>query len=142
MNQQIFLENLREALYGKIGGSELAEHMRYYENYIRQETAGGRSEQEVLEELGDPRLIARTILETSGTRTLHREYTVSEDGEADGQPEYGVHFLEGFKAKLVAIGFLAMVILLLVFVFHLVIALLPALLLIGVIGWIIRNSRK
>lgn len=35
---------------------------------ICQEMNRGRSEQEVLEELGDPRLIARTILETSGMK--------------------------------------------------------------------------
>lgn len=40
--------------------------MRYYQNIYPQEIASGKSEKEVLEELGDPRLIARTIIDTQG----------------------------------------------------------------------------
>lgn len=42
------------------------DNVRYYQNYISQEIASGKSEKEVLEELGDPRLIARTIIDTQG----------------------------------------------------------------------------
>ena len=39
--------------------------LRYYDDYIRSERQKGRSEADIMEELGDPRLIARTILDTS-----------------------------------------------------------------------------
>ena len=78
MNRQTFIDTLRRALYGRVSDYELADHIRYYEDYIQQEIMKGRSEQEVLGELGDPRLIARTILETSGLETPNVEYTIDE----------------------------------------------------------------
>lgn len=62
MNRQTFIDTLRRALYGRVSDYELADHIRYYEDYIQQEIMKGRSEQEVLGELGDPRLIAGRFL--------------------------------------------------------------------------------
>lgn len=142
MNSQMFLESLRKALYGKVSERDLTEHMRYYENYLSQELAGGRSEQEVLEELGDPRLIARTLIETSGAKNSYKEFTVSEDGNADEQPEFRVRHLEGWKAKAAMAAVLAVFLLLLVLIFHIMVALLPAILVIGVIVWLIRRIQN
>ena len=141
MDRQIFLENLRRALYGKIDESDLAGHMRYYDEYISQEIQQGKSEQEVLNDLGDPRLIARAIIETSGAKTAYREYTVSEEGEADSQPEYRIRHLNGWQAKAAMAAVLAVVFLLLVLLFHILAALLPALIVISVIVWVIRRIR-
>ena len=41
------------------------ENVRYYDGYISDEVRKGRSEEEVIEEIGDPRLIARTIEDTT-----------------------------------------------------------------------------
>ena len=87
MNKEAFIDTLRRALYGKVSDYELTDHVRYYEDYIRQEMNRGRSEQEVLEELGDPRLIARTILETSGMKAPEVEYTIDEE-PADHEEGY------------------------------------------------------
>lgn len=141
MDRQTFLETLRRALYGKISENDLAGHMRYYDDYIKQEIQHGKSEQEVLNELGDPRLIARTIIETSGVKTVYKEYTVPEEGDADPQPEYRVHRLDGWRAKAAAAAGLALVLFLLVLVFHILAALLPALAVIGVIAWVIKKVR-
>ena len=59
MTKREFLESLRLALSGKITSVQLAENLDYYEDYINTEIRKGRDEQEVLSELGDPRLIAR-----------------------------------------------------------------------------------
>lgn len=142
MDSQMFLESLRRALYGKVSQQALAEHMRYYETYIAQERSAGRSEQEILEELGDPRLLARTLAETSGTNRSRREYTVSEDGEPDSPPKFEGYFLEGWKAKLITLGVIVVVLLLLVFVLHLFLALLPAVIVLGVIGWLAKKLRQ
>ncbi len=66
MTKYQFLDTLRTALNGKVGQELLAENMRYYEDYINTEIRKGKSEEEVLDALGDPRLIARTIVETKG----------------------------------------------------------------------------
>ncbi|MCI9141633.1 MAG: DUF1700 domain-containing protein [Lachnospiraceae bacterium] len=66
MTKQEFLEMMRLALNGKVSSGLIMENLRYYEDYINIEVRKGRSEEEVLAELGDPRLLARTIAETSG----------------------------------------------------------------------------
>lgn len=66
MTKREFLDTLRLALNGKVTSGQLAENLEYYEDYINTETRKGRDEGEVLAELGDPRLIARTIVETGG----------------------------------------------------------------------------
>ena len=43
----------------------MAAHVQYYRNYIEEQAAKGRSEAEILAELGDPRLIAKTLLDTN-----------------------------------------------------------------------------
>lgn len=58
-----FTENLRKALSGRVNYNVVNDNVAYYENYIDTEVRKGRSEQEILEELGDPRLIAKTIIE-------------------------------------------------------------------------------
>lgn len=138
MNKQIFLDTLRRALYGKLDDMTLADYMQYYENYILQEMASGKSEQEVLDELGDPRLIARTIVETAGNRSTYSEYTVMDGGEPE-EENFRIRRLEGWKATAVALAVLFVIFLILVLVFHVVVALLPVLIVLGVIGWVIRK---
>lgn len=46
----------------------VAAHVQYYRNYIEEEQRKGRSEDDILNELGDPHLIARTLLDTEAAR--------------------------------------------------------------------------
>lgn len=66
MDKQEFLNRLRSSLTGKLSPASLEDTMNYYEDYINIEIRKGKSEEQVLQELGDPRLIARTIVQTSG----------------------------------------------------------------------------
>lgn len=86
MTKQEFLEKLRLALNGKVSGAAVTENLRYYEDYINTEIRKGRTEAEVLEALGDPRLLARTIV-TAGTNGREQEGSfrnAEEGGRADG----------------------------------------------------------
>jgi len=65
MNKQEFLDRLRASLNGRISATEVEDTIQYYQDYIVSEINKGKSESEVLSMLGDPRLIARTIVETS-----------------------------------------------------------------------------
>lgn len=65
MRKAEFLKELQEALAGEVSSAVIRENLNYYDQYISQETASGRGEEEVLEELGSPRLIARTIIDSS-----------------------------------------------------------------------------
>ena len=64
MNRTEFLDTLRSQLSGQMHEGKVAAHVRYYEDYIQSQVRSGRDEQQVLDELGDPRLIARTLLDT------------------------------------------------------------------------------
>ena len=66
MNKQDFIDRLRMALNGRVSPGLVMDNVNYYEDYINTEIRKGRTEEEVLESLGDPRLIARTIIQTNG----------------------------------------------------------------------------
>lgn len=68
MTKAEFLEMMEQKLSGELDEDTVARTLRYYSEYIDSETGKGRSEQEVLEELGSPLLIARTILDTHSSR--------------------------------------------------------------------------
>ena len=61
MGREEFLKILRESLETSLEKVAINEQLDYYEKYISDEIKKGRTEKEVLEELGDPRLIAKTI---------------------------------------------------------------------------------
>ena len=69
MDRKEFLDILREQLAGNMQEGKAAAHIRYYEDYIQSQVRGGRPESEVLEELGDPRLIAKTLIDTDDGST-------------------------------------------------------------------------
>ena len=82
MNKQDFIDRLRMALNGRVSPGLVMDNVNYYEDYINTEIRKGRTEEEVLESLGDPRLIARTIIQTNGgdNRSGYRN-TVYGNGE-------------------------------------------------------------
>jgi len=65
MNREEFLRQFREALEGKVSERVITENAAYYRDYINHQVNSGRSEGDVLRELGDPRLLAKTIEESS-----------------------------------------------------------------------------
>lgn len=81
MRKTEFLQELREALRGEVSAAVIQENVRYYDTYISQETASGRREEDVIEEIGSPRLIARTIIDSSEA--------AGESGSYSGESSYG-----------------------------------------------------
>lgn len=66
MNREEFLSRLGAALNGEVPASVIQENLNYYDGYIREEAAKGRTEEEVIDEIGGYRLIAKTIIEANG----------------------------------------------------------------------------
>ena len=62
MDKREFLETLRQSLNGEIMPEVIEQNIRYYEQYINSPTQ--EEEDRVLNGLGDPRLIAKTIIES------------------------------------------------------------------------------
>ncbi len=86
MNKYEFITNLQRHLTGKVSSEKLQELTAYYNDYIDSQIRKGRTEEEVLRELGDPRLLAKSIVETEGGREGGgiKSKTVYEEG---GQEE-------------------------------------------------------
>lgn len=65
MGKEEFLQGLRQALAGEVPQNIIAENLNYYNSYISGEVSKGRTEEEVIEEIGSPRLIAKTIIDST-----------------------------------------------------------------------------
>lgn len=74
MTKQEFLDVLRRMLNRELEADEVADNIRYYSDYIDDAVRQGKSESQVLAELGDPRMIARTILDVDEQREQQGEY--------------------------------------------------------------------
>lgn len=74
MNRNEFLHALGGKLGEELTTSQIEGHLKYYSDYIEQEESTGKSEQEVIESLGDPILLARTILEAPNTEMHEGAY--------------------------------------------------------------------
>ena len=66
MTKQEYLAVLREALSEELSGAQVSDQINYYRQYIEEQIASGRSETDVLEELGDARIIAHNIIDEIG----------------------------------------------------------------------------
>ena len=64
MTKNEFLDSLREYLSYELPERLVKPQMQYYQEYFREQAALGKSAQTVCEELGDPQLIARTIIDS------------------------------------------------------------------------------
>ena len=63
MTKSEFLEILRQQLDGEMPSGEIYSNIHYYDQYIDKELLSGRTEEEVMNGLGDPRLIAKTLID-------------------------------------------------------------------------------
>lgn len=63
MTREEFLQGLNEALDGNMDASAIRENLNYYNEYINEEVKKGKTEQQVVDTLGDPWAIAQTLLE-------------------------------------------------------------------------------
>ena len=62
MTREEFLSTLQKTLQGKISGDKVQDNINYYRDYIIEEMKKGKSEEEVFRGLGDPSLLAKTII--------------------------------------------------------------------------------
>ncbi len=90
MNRIEFMEKLQRALAGGLNSSQVTENVRYYQEYIDTEIRKGRSESEILTALGDPRLLAKSIIEAnkragkSGGTNQNYDEEIADDGVGQG----------------------------------------------------------
>ena len=84
MTRQEFTDRLAARLAESLPPSAVRSQVRYYEGYIDAEIRNGKTEEEATAGLGDPVLIARSILESPHSEA---DFTVS-DGDAYEEGSY------------------------------------------------------
>lgn len=140
-----FLDILKTQLSGQMHEGKIEAHLRYYEDYIQSKVRAGTPEDEVIAQLGDPRLIAKTLLDTDTGEEVYEEsrsYSESDTGGYGNQEEKNWKKkldLSTWYGKLIVIAAAAVVIFLLISVLA---AVLPFLIVLAVILYLISRWRK
>lgn len=92
MTKNEFLEKLSAALGNDLSGAVIQDNVKYYKSYIEEEVRRGRSEEEVLEELGDPWVLAQTVI---GSVTAHNYAGEGQAGGYGYKPDKGFYGSRG-----------------------------------------------
>lgn len=86
MTRKQFMGELRSSLEGIVSPMVVQQNIDYYENYINEQIRSGKTEAEILNELGSPRLIARSIIDAAGVDDSYAQTEYYED-EQEENPE-------------------------------------------------------
>lgn len=153
MTKYEFLQNLQRELSGKISVSEVQDQINYYSQYIDEEVSAGKSEQDIVSELGDPWIIAKTILGASDNEEFARANTSYEAKRASGKEKKEreenaqIHvfgFDSWWKKLLLLLGVIGIVMLIVGVIGGIISILAPIIIPVFVIMLVIRivNNRK
>lgn len=101
MNCEEFLVQFREALEGKVSEQVIQDNINYYRSYIYGQVREGKSETAVLQMLGDPRLLAKTIEESSkfASESTQERRTHADDNVSYESAQDGAHYFNTEKIK-------------------------------------------
>ncbi|SHJ40736.1 HAAS signaling domain-containing protein [Parasporobacterium paucivorans] len=111
MRKDEFLKLLEEALAGAASAGEIKSQREYYNEYIEGEKRTGKKEEEIIDNLGAPELIAKTILDAK-----ERMGTAYSEGETYHQEEkrsWRVSGVNTWYGKLLGIVFAVVAVILL-----------------------------
>lgn len=144
MNRYEFISTLRTALTGKVPGTTVEDNVQYYEEYIEIQLRQGKDEEAVLEALGDPRLLAKTIIEANKYAEGTDTYGGDDYGEIPAGGS-GKNFRQWYRERpqwLHTIMNILIAALVLFVVFTVLQALFPLILMIVVAMWVFRLIRQ
>lgn len=125
MNRYEFVEELRKALSGSLSANEIDGHARYYEEYIDMQIRKGKMEEEVLQELGNPRLLAKSMIDVSESKMGNNEDGMADFTKNNQENEEGFSYN---KMKLKSWFIVSFIIVILLIVFGLIFSVIAILL--------------
>lgn len=152
MDRGEFLSILRESLEGYIPMEDVERNIEEYRNYFKD---SGKSDKELIQELGDPRLIARTIIDAYRAskgpmadfyeKQARSEYSKEHsDVYEDGSEAAGSRWFGGITAGRVAFFIILLVIIigLLILVGIVAVYALPVIFVIWLIKYLVDNAGR
>lgn len=148
MNRHEFLKQLEHALEAEMNPAKVRGHVDYYRSYIAEEVKNGKPEKEVMDLLGDPWVIARSIIDSPLNET-EDQYTYADYEEAEqeapfGTPEIKIKKITGWKIAAVCVGIVLILVLVISLLTGLISMLAPVLvplLVIWIVLRIVENHR-
>lgn len=72
MNREEFINELRIALSGNVSASQVNSNVDYYQQYFDMQMKKGMMEEEIIDALGSPRLLAKSIINAQNGRQEER----------------------------------------------------------------------
>lgn len=89
MTSYEFIQELEDALRGQVSPQVIEYNVNYYREYIREQLASGKTQSEVFELLGSPRMIAKTIINSESAK--ENDKTIYNSGK-NYQEKSSFHF--------------------------------------------------
>lgn len=113
MTRAEFIDTLRSRLTGEVSAIEIENTVRYYEEYIEGSMKNGKTEAAVLDELGSPLLIARTIMDTAARSPKGEEsafnHAAGRNAEGGQQAVFQQFQMNTWKAKLILVAVIVII---------------------------------
>lgn len=146
MTKGEFLMTLRNRLTGEVPPDVVQRNVAYYEKYISDAAAAGRTEEAILDELGDPLLIAKTIIDTAGIETdwyREQEYDpYRQNAQQSGREKQNAPFRFYSVPSWVGWVFLILILILLVTVVRVLLPIAVPLLILWMLFSMFRRNRR
>lgn len=152
MTKYEFLSKLKTALENDLSSGSVQEHINYYNDYINSEVSDGRSESDVLTELGDPWAIAKTIIASEGVGSSNYEeysYTSNEgktsfnSNKTSSEPKVHVFGLDKWwKKVLLILGIIGVVMIVFSIITGLISLIAPFIIPLFIISFILKLLKK
>jgi len=142
MNTRLFLKELESYLKTDLDDASVQYHLDYYRNYIEMEVEEGKNEFEVIETLGNPRVIGKNIV-----LTWHMDNDMKAGTQAYKESkEHGTPQNKSLPERIKKYAVIAAVIFIIIFILALVLKVaflvLPILLIFAVLSYLIKNVGK
>jgi len=117
MTRDEFLRQLQEALENDLQGQIVQENVDYYNQYISEEVHKGRGEQEVIDSLGDPWILAKTVIDSVDTTKYSSNVYETQESRSNQDTKQNRAYIFGLDTwwkKLLAVFILVGIVLLVV----------------------------
>lgn len=153
MTKVEFLNRLKEALENGLDNRTVQENINYYRAYIEEEAAKGQDEGAVIDELGDPWVIAQSVISMEESRQTSEGMRGNDDvyGQngsgnfgSQGRPNMRVytHGVSGWRMLLFILGIIGIVLIVFAVIGGLISLVMPVILPILVIVFLVRLIKR
>ena len=85
MNKETYIDALERKLWDRLDPDQLRDIISYYRDYFAMEAAKGISEEETIQKLGDPALLAKSILAAEGSKGESAESEIEQGMQKQGR---------------------------------------------------------